>query len=106
MVNKPLIRPAISGGGTWPGGGWLTSHKDRTHRFASSMIRKKYSPNGGGGLMVMNPMGSESVETDLKQTKEPQKHRPLDPKQKHHWSPGIGRFCQSALQGQMHRKDM
>ena len=24
MVNKPLIRPAISGGGTWPGGGWLT----------------------------------------------------------------------------------
>ena len=26
MVNKPLIRPAISGGGTWPGGGRLTSH--------------------------------------------------------------------------------
>ena len=25
MVNKPLIRPAISGGGTL-GGGWLTSH--------------------------------------------------------------------------------
>ena len=24
MVNKPLIRPAISGGGTWPGGGRLT----------------------------------------------------------------------------------
>ena len=27
MVNKPLIRPAISGGGTWPGGGRLTSHE-------------------------------------------------------------------------------
>ena len=27
MVNKPLIRPAISGGGgTWPGGDWLNSH--------------------------------------------------------------------------------
>ena len=29
MVNKPLIRPAISGGGTWPGGGRLTSHEIR-----------------------------------------------------------------------------
>ena len=27
MVNKPLLRPAIPGGGTWPGGGRLTSHK-------------------------------------------------------------------------------
>ena len=27
MVNKPLIRPAISGGGTL-GAGWLTSHDD------------------------------------------------------------------------------
>ena len=26
MVNKPLTRPAISWGGTWPGGGRLTSH--------------------------------------------------------------------------------
>ena len=26
MVNKPLIRPAISGGGTWPGWRRLTSH--------------------------------------------------------------------------------
>ena len=25
MVNKPLIRPYFWGG-TWPGGGWLTSH--------------------------------------------------------------------------------
>ena len=26
MVNKPLIRPAISGGGYVARGGWLTSH--------------------------------------------------------------------------------
>ena len=26
MVNKPLIRPAISGGGVRDPGGWLTSH--------------------------------------------------------------------------------
>ena len=26
MVNKPLIRPYFWGG-TWPGGGWLTSHE-------------------------------------------------------------------------------
>ena len=26
MVNKPLIWPYFWGGGTWPGGGWLTSH--------------------------------------------------------------------------------
>ena len=26
MVNKPFIRPYFWGGGTWPGGGWLTSH--------------------------------------------------------------------------------
>ena len=28
MVNKALIRPAISGGGTL-GGGWLNSHKSK-----------------------------------------------------------------------------
>ena len=27
MVNKPLIRPAISGGGGTLGGGWLISHE-------------------------------------------------------------------------------
>ena len=28
MVNKPFIRPAISGGGTWPGGGLVDDRHD------------------------------------------------------------------------------
>ena len=33
MVNKPLIRPLFLGGGTWPGGGCLTSHDGRKRTF-------------------------------------------------------------------------
>ena len=38
MVNKPLIRPAISGGGTWPGGGRLTSHEIRPQTPTTNYI--------------------------------------------------------------------
>ena len=39
MVNKPLIRPAISGGGTWPGGGRLTSHETGSGTAPCPIVR-------------------------------------------------------------------
>ena len=36
--HKPLIRPAISGGVTWPGGGRLTSHDITT---PNSFVRSR-----------------------------------------------------------------
>ena len=55
MVNKPLVRPAISGGGTWPGGGRLTSHNNgiltpesTKKNTPTKHIHPKNPPNGPG----------------------------------------------------------
>ena len=35
---RPAIKPLFLGGGTWPGGGWLTSHEGRLYTRWQYMV--------------------------------------------------------------------
>ena len=74
MVNKPLIRPAISGGGTWPWGGLVddpfskvqvlvyhevhagNSPRSPVHGFASTGTRAGQKKFGGTPWFLLGRM--------------------------------------------------
>ena len=58
MVNRPLIRPAISGGGTL-GGGWLTSHYKRKGSSANQHF------SGASWLLVLGKVNNSRIQEFL-----------------------------------------
>ena len=71
MVNKPLIRPAISGGVTL-GGGWLTSHRKNSPKGPAN------STSQVSMLRVSNPLGGNHQGLSRKEGHPPDTQAKID----------------------------